>query len=83
MSNQKSILDDCTKLPVSRVIIPFNGARVYTDSYWIIVDECILLYKGHSVQCNVNKEIADKIRDRLYPGKEVRFLPLVYLESKD
>ena len=83
MSNQKPILDDCTKLPVSRVTIPFNEARVLTNSYWIVVDECVLMYKGRSPQCNMNKEIAERVRDRLYPDAEVRFIPLVYLESKD
>jgi len=73
-----NINNNCVKLPISKAIVPFTGAQVWVNNYWIVVDECLLFYKKTSPQCNLNKEIAEKVRDKLYPGAEVRQIPLVY-----
>lgn len=71
-------LEKCDKLPISKAIVPFTGAKVWVDNYWVVVDECLLFYKKTSPQCNSNQEIAEKVRDIIYPGAEVRLIPLVY-----
>jgi len=71
-------IDKCDKIPISKAIVPFTGAQVWVNYYWVVVDECILFYKRTAPQCNSNKELTERVRDKLYPGAEVRFIPLVY-----
>lgn len=71
-------IDKCEKIPVSKAIVPFTGSQVWVDYYWVVVDECLLFYKKTAPQCNSNKELTEKVRDKLYPGAEVRKIPLVY-----
>ena len=71
-------IDKCEKIPISKAIVPFTGAQVWVDYYWVVVDECLLFYKKTAPQCNSNKGLTEKVRDSLYPGAEVRKIPLVY-----
>lgn len=69
-----------TKIPIEKAIIPFDGAKVMTDRYWIIEDESILFWNKYSPQCNSQKEIAESIQKKIYPNGSVRFLPIIYVE---
>lgn len=69
------------KYPISRVTIPFDGATVMTDRWWVVEDERVLFW-GHSPQCNSIESIARYIQKRLYPEAEVRFIPAVYREPQ-
>lgn len=74
----KTLLDKCTKIPVNKAVVPFTGARVWVDCYWIVIEENILFYNKFSPQCNPNKNLTEKLRDNLYPNAEVRHFPLIY-----
>ena len=56
---------------------------VHIDSWWVVTpDDEILFFKGrdgraNSPQCNENPKIANAIRDKLYPGFEVRQIAMV------
>lgn len=63
---------------IEKATMVFDGATALCNRWWIVDDGCILFYRGRAPQCNSQKEIAEAIRDRLYPNAEVRFLPVVY-----
>jgi hypothetical protein len=75
--------EDFTKTPIDQVTtMPGNREFIHVmrDRYWAVTeDNCILRYKGHSYQCNGNKEIVERIivADG-HPGVKVVFLPLVF-----
>lgn len=71
-----------SKMPLSRALIPFDGARVLKDRYLVVEDECILFYNKFSPQCNSIESLAKSIQEKLYPGAEVRYIPAVYVEDQ-
>ena len=71
-------LENYKKVPIEKAVKPKDGYVVMADRWWIVVDECILFYRGYAPQCNDVKAITESIRDRMYPGAEVRFLPMVF-----
>ena len=71
---------DLTKIPIEQATKPFEGAVVYMNRWWIVVDENILLYKKYSPQCNKDRRVVEKGLQKLYPGSEVKFLEVVYLD---
>jgi hypothetical protein len=71
-------------LNISDVDKPKDGVfMIHIDHWWIVKDNQIMLYRDYAPQCNTNKEIATKIRDKIYPDCEVRQLPVIYLEYRD
>ena len=79
-----------TRIPVEQVtVLPKHGGfyDLILDHWWgITSDNEILLYRGYSRQCNVSKEITERvIRCEGHPATSVVFLPIVYLkhECKD
>lgn len=77
------IMKDMTKIPLEVATHPFEGAIVYMNRYWVVLDDSILIYKDFSPQCNRNKRLVEKSLQPLYPGAEVRFLEVVYLDLLD
>lgn len=71
-----------TAIPVEKATTPFDGAYVYANRWWIVRDGCVLFFCKFAPQCNPNKEITERLRDRLYPGAEVRFLPVVFAKME-
>ena len=65
-------------VPIHETTKVFNGAQAFCDRWWIVRDGNILFHDGYAPQCNSNKEIAERIRDKLYPDADVQFLPVVY-----
>lgn len=46
--------------------------------WWIYVEgRGVAIYSRHFPQCNPVKEVAEKLRDKLYPWAEVRFFQSV------
>ncbi len=72
----------CKKIPLEKATTPVDGAEVMANRYWVVVDECILLYRGVAPQCNGNKEVADSIQKKLYPDGKVLHLPVVYVDRE-
>ena len=72
-------MDRVTKIPIEEATTPREGARVYKDRYWTVLDECILLYDGFAPQCNPNKDIAELVGKKLYPNSDIRFIETVFL----
>lgn len=69
----------CVKIKVEEAILPKDGWTVLTNRWWIVKDECVMLFKGWSPQCNSEKKISESIRDKIYPGAVVRFLEAVFV----
>ena len=73
-------LGRCTKVPLSVATKPRSGVfSIDVDLWWVVIDECILMYRGRSPQCNPHKRMVEKLVDRMYPGAEVRQVPVVYI----
>jgi hypothetical protein len=72
-------MEQITKIPIQVAKQPKDRYVVHQNRYWIVLDNSILLYKGRSPQCNHNKMICEKIRDKLYPEASVEFIETVYL----
>ena len=70
-----------TRVPIDKAVKPFDGAYVYCDRWWTVENDCILFYRG-SPQCNADRRIAESFRDRMYPGADVRLLPVVYMPNE-
>jgi len=72
--------DRYVRIPIEKVMIPKDGFRVITKSWWVIIDGCVLGYKlGNSrllaPQCNRNKEITDKLKKG---GTETFYIETAY-----
>lgn len=65
------------KIPVEKAVKPFEEAYVYCNRWWTVRDGCILFYRK-SPQCNSIEKVARKFQERLFPGANVRFLPVVF-----
>jgi len=74
-------IDRCTKIPISELTTPKHGYFTYVDYYWIITTNSeALFYKGHTPQCNRSEQIAESIKNKLYPDCHVQFLPVAYIK---
>lgn len=73
--------DKYTYVKVDEAATPKNGLHmIYVDHYWMVTaDNEILIYGQGSPQCNSNKQIAERIRDRLHTECEVHQIPFVYM----
>lgn len=70
-------------VPLSEATKPKDG-ECLTNRWWVYKpDEGILFVKvakvNYSPQCNSNKIITEGIRDKLYPGHDIRYVEVVYL----
>ena len=69
------------KIKISEAVKAKNGYRVIVGHYWIVTPENeILIYRGNSIQANVDSRISEKIRNSMYPGCEVRRISKVYVQ---
>lgn len=76
-------IDKCTRIPIAQATTPFDGARVHAKLWWVVVDECILMYRGRHPQCNANVKIAERIAEKLYPGATVQRIDAVFVEDRE
>lgn len=78
-------IDSCRRYKIAKVTaMPIRSGlyEVRVGAWWIVTPEDeVLRYKGFSNQCNENETVAKSIRDSLYPGFEVRQLPVVYFKA--
>lgn len=73
--------------PISKMTEPPSGlCRVIKDHWWAVTeDEKILFYNGRkgakfsSPQCNADERCARRLHEKLYPGLEVRQIPVVFV----
>jgi len=49
-----------------------------TNRWWVVVDGCILIYKGFSPQCNETKDIADRMA--VARGGAVEFIKRAFIK---
>lgn len=62
--------------------VPFDGAEVVTNRWWITHPEKGLpVFRQHSPQCNSSEAIARRIAE-MYPWAEVKFLPVAYIRRE-
>ena len=62
--------------------VPKRSGRyaLIKNCYWIIVNESIIIYQGYSMQCNSNKNIANRIAS-IYENSRVELIETVFLPS--
>ena len=77
--DEKRYLDKCRKVPIKKAIEPRDGlTMIHSDSWWIVVDDCIL-YHGHGTpQCPCNAKLARGIKDRLCPSADLKHIRFVF-----
>lgn len=70
-----------TLVPIEKLSGPEKKQLVelYANSYWVVKDECVIFVRGRNPMCNPNERIVNQFRDALYPGCEVRLIPLLYV----
>ena len=73
-------------IPFDKIITeaPSGVVKHYKDSYWIThPDKGIAIYKTNSKfsspQCNVDKNIVEILREKIYPWAEIKLFPSVFL----
>ncbi len=75
-------LDKCKLIPLLK-LTSIDGkdlVQIYKSRWWVIDEnENALFYNGYSPQCNINKTMVENLRDKLYPGLEVRFIDVTYI----
>jgi len=68
-------------VPIAEASKPKNGMfQLYVDYWWCVTpDEEIMLYRRTSPQCNHNEDCARRVNEKLYPGYEIRQLPVIFV----
>jgi hypothetical protein len=75
---------DFTLIPIDEVTATPKKSgfiNVVTNHWWAVSDNCIMIYRGHSIQANIHKSITEKLNNnKLYPpDTKTVFLETVYL----
>lgn len=70
-----------TFVPLDKATTPTTGMfQVYVDWWWCVTpEEQLMFYHEDAPQCNRQEKLARRLHDRLYPGYEVRQIPVVYV----
>lgn len=77
-------LDNCTRVPLASLIQPRDGWVCHLNSWWTITERGeVLFFRGLSAQCNDSEATARHLQKRLYPGLDVRLVPVAYLPNRD
>lgn len=79
---KKSMLERCTRISLDKFTTPEAGDVVMTDRWWIVVDGDVLFFEGRAPQCNSRQDIAEHLRDKLYPGADVKYIPVGYRKRR-
>jgi len=81
---KESLKEQLTFVPVEEVSRPRDGVfRVVVDAWWIMSGGQVMFFRGHSPQCNANREVAERIRKSLYPECEIVQVPVAYVPWRD
>ena len=75
----------CKRVPIAKLTSGAGKDLVQVfNNYWWITDhnDNALFFRSRNPQCNANQKVAESIRDRLYPGYEVRLLPIALIPIK-
>ena len=81
LTNKTTPIERCTRVPVTRITTTTGGTfHVVKDAWWVVVDDCVLMYLGRTPQYNHDRHLAERIQQRLYPGATVQQIPLAFLE---
>jgi len=66
-------------IPVEEAIKPKDQHVALIDRWWIVVDNCIMIYADFAPQCNRDKRISEKIQKKIYPMGTVEQIPMVFI----
>lgn len=76
---------NCVRVPLTKARTPTTGQRqIYCDNFWVVTPDEELLFHAASgtPQCHSRRVTITALRDRLYPGCEVRIIDAVYVPLK-
>lgn len=73
-------MKEFTLIPLEEATQPKGGLfKIYEDYYFFVTeDNCILKYRGYSLQCNKNKQILESLL-KDYEDVEIRQIRFVYI----
>ena len=75
--------EDFSKIPINTIseIPQWQFAEIVRDRWWAATDDdCVLVYKEYSKQCNSNKAIVERlISINNHPGTKVVFIPIAFM----
>lgn len=71
------------KIKLADALKPKDDAMCHGARWWFVTpDDCILRYRGHSLQCNASKELAESIL-HIYPECRLEFVGMAFIDSRD
>ena len=74
--------DKFLRLPIAKVMTPWNGCRVIVGHWWVVTPEGdVLIYKGegaYTPQCNRDR----RVTARLAPSFDSIYLPVAYVSPR-
>lgn len=76
--------EDFKKIPIKYITeLPLTAqfTELVRDCWWACTDDdCVLLYKGRSRQCNSNKAIVEQIiKNENHPATKIVFIPIAFM----
>lgn len=74
-------------MPLEDATAPKSGeVFCYRDHWWVVhPSRGLVLWnfgKHDAPQCNVNKAITERIRDKMYPWAEVQQMPVAFVRER-
>lgn len=78
----KQITKDFKLVPISEIIKPISGLNdCYKDHWWAVTEQDeVLLYKEHHPQCNINKQMVERIFP--YEGCRAVLIPYAFVKVR-
>lgn len=70
--------------PISELLEPFDGSKVYLNRYWVVKDNCVLKFiRTQAWQCNAHDAIVKSIMEDnpIYEDCSVVFFQYLYLPT--
>lgn len=71
-----------TKVPISKITDPIGKdvVQLYHNYWWSVTDDnCVLFFRGKTPQCNMSKNICERITKQFHPECKVKQIPLAYV----
>lgn len=70
---------DWKKVSIEDLVKPKEGYRVLMDRWWVVTpNDEVMFHMGTFPQCNHNKEIVEKLKEKMYAGCYVQHFPIAY-----
>lgn len=75
-----------TKIPIVDLTNPenYDVAQIFNNYWWVVTpDDCALLFRGCAPQCNMSKNVCEKIMKQLHPDCRCEQIKLAFVKWED